>query len=106
MESFGERVTNLLREKRMTQKDLAKLSNITEASLSRYISGILTPRIDVINNIAIALDVSPSYLLGEIDQIKRNESAYQETYRVVARNKGSLTKEEKTELIELLFGGK
>ncbi len=105
VDAFVSRTNDLLKEKGLSQKQLAKMSNITEASLSRYLSGILKPRIDVIRNIALALGVSVSYLVGDVDDFDPS-SPYEETYRVVARNKVNLSDEEKTELIKLLFGDK
>ena len=101
---FISRTNELLKQKGLSQKQLAKMSNITEASLSRYLSGILVPRIDIIRNIALALGVSVSYLVGDTNDSSLSVSPYQETYRVVARNKSNLSDEEKTELIKLLFG--
>ncbi len=101
---FISRTNELLKQKGLSQKQLANMSNITEASLSRYLSGILVPRIDVIRNIALALGVSVSYLVGDTNDSGLSVSPYQETYRVVARNKSNLSDEEKTKLIKLLFG--
>ena len=104
-EEFTTRTNEILKERGITQKELSKMSNITEASLSRYLSGDYVPRIDVVRNIAIALGVSVSYLIGESEGTNNNISAFNETYNVVARNKSSLTDDEKAELIKLLFKG-
>lgn len=101
---FVQRTNNLLKERGITQSQLAKMSNITEASLSRYLAGILKPRIDIVRNIALALDVNVSYLVGDSSESNLSTSPFQETYRVVARNKSCLSDSEKTELIKLLFG--
>ncbi len=101
---FISRVNELLEKKGLSQKQLAKMSNITESSLSRYLAGILQPRIDVIRNIALALGVSVSFLIGDTNDLVFSSSPYKETYRVVARNKSKLSDHEKTELIKLLFG--
>lgn len=105
-EEFTTRTNKILKEKGITQKELSKMSKITEASLSRYLSGSLIPRIDVVRNIAEALGVSVSYLIGESDNANTGKSAYEETCTIVARNRSNLTDEEKTKLIKLLFGGK
>lgn len=105
-DTFTLRTNQILKERGISQKQLAKMSNITEASLSRYLTGILVPRIDVIRNIALALGVSVSYLVGDSDDNNITMAPYQETYNVVARNKSNLSDEEKTELVKLLFGDK
>jgi transcriptional regulator with XRE-family HTH domain len=39
MKSTGERIKTLLKEEKMTQKQLAELSGVTESALSHYIKG-------------------------------------------------------------------
>ena len=99
-----ERVNRLLKEKGLTQKQLSRMSNITEASLSRYLTGQLEPKIDVVRNLALSLGVPVSYLIGDTNEHEVGNKPFEETYVVVARNKASLTEQEKTELIKLLFG--
>ena len=47
---FKEKVKELMNQQNITQKELAELSGITEASVSRYLSGERTPRIDIVIN--------------------------------------------------------
>ena len=54
---FKEKVKELMNQQNITQKELAELSGITEASVSRYLSGERTPRIDIVINFAKALKV-------------------------------------------------
>lgn len=105
MEIFCERIRELMDRDGISQKELANLSGVSEASLSRYLSGSLEPRIDILRNIAKVFNVSISYLTGE-NKEDNNENPYRETLCVVTRNKSKLTDEEKTELIRVLFGGK
>lgn len=98
-----ERINNLLKEKNLTQKQLSKMSNITEASLSRHLSGKLEPKIDIVRNIAFSLGVSVSYLVGDTNDYNIKKKPFDETYIIIARNKNSLTDQEKTKLIKLLF---
>ena len=103
MSVFSERVKALMSEKKLNQKDLSKLSNITEPSLCRYLNSQVIPRADIVNNIAKALNVSECYLLGKSEKTT-TEKAYEETLKVVARNRKILTKEEKAEIISILYG--
>ena len=64
MDNFGERLKDALKEKNITQRELAREINITEVTMSRYISGDRTPKAPVIVKMAQALDVSCDYLLG------------------------------------------
>ena len=52
MKSTGERIKTLLKEEKMTQKQLAELSGVTESALSHYIKGDRIPSGVVSANIA------------------------------------------------------
>ncbi len=101
---FNEKVRELMKDADITQKELSKKSRVSEASLSRYLSGSLKPRMDIVINVAKALGVSPSELTGDTNAIRQD--SYAETISIVARNRNKLTDEEKTEIIKVLFGGK
>ena len=105
MKEFRERVKSLMERDGISQKELANLSGISEASVSRYLSGDLKPRMDILINIAKVFNVSTSYLVGEDDNISESD-AYEETICVVTRNKSKLSDSQKAELIKVLFGGK
>jgi len=64
MESIGSKISKLLEDKGVTQRDLAKMVGVTEVTISRYINGIREPKGSILNDIAIALNVSSDYLLG------------------------------------------
>ena len=61
---MNERIRMLLEEQHLSQKDLAQKAGITEASMSKYLSGERTPRIDVVVNLANALGVTADELIG------------------------------------------
>ena len=48
-------------------------SGITEVSMSKYLSGEITPRIDVIINLAHVLETTTDELLGETDNNIRSD---------------------------------
>ena len=102
---FKERIKSLMEHDKLSQKELANLSGISEASISRYISGDLKPRMDILINIAKVFNVSTSYLVGE-DDTKSESNAFEETLCVVTRNKSKLDDAQKAELIKVLFEGK
>ncbi len=103
MNEFGERVKRLLCEKKLSQAELSLLSGVTAPSLCRYLRGDIEPRIDIVRNIARALGVSEAYLLG-LDEKQRSVDERQELKRLVARNRHVLTKDDKSEIIALLYG--
>ena len=106
MSKFTKRVKELMERDQISQKELAKLSGISESSISRYLSGSKEPRMDILTNIAKALNTTASYLLGEDNCAPLFIDAYEETLAVVMRNKKKLDDQQKAELIKVLFGGK
>jgi len=97
---FGKRVTETLRKQNMTQKMLAERICISEAMLSRYVTGDREPKPDMIANIATALRTTSDYLLG----IENDEFDFPRVRRIIARNSSTMTEQEKKALINALFG--
>lgn len=64
MKGLGERISAELKQKGIQQKELAARIGITEATLSRYISGTREPKPETLANIATALHTTSDYLLG------------------------------------------
>jgi transcriptional regulator with XRE-family HTH domain len=67
MTIIGNRITVLRTRKGITQKKLAQLSNITEASLSRYENGLREPKINTLIKLSSVLDSTVDYLIGKTD---------------------------------------
>lgn len=63
--SIGDNIKKLRLEKNMTQKELSKLSGISEVMISQYERGIRVPKNNNLIKIAYVLDKSGSKLLGE-----------------------------------------
>ena len=99
--TWNEKVLNLMNERNINQKQLSQLSGINESSISRYLHSGQKPRMDVVVNIAKALQVETEYLL---DEGETTESAYNTISTAIARKGGELTAEEKNQLIALLIG--
>lgn len=64
---FGERLKELRKKNRYTQKELAKILNITQTALSRLESGTTSANEDIIIKVADLFNVSADYLLGRTD---------------------------------------
>ncbi|MEE0817711.1 MAG: DUF3310 domain-containing protein [Coprococcus catus] len=62
---IGKKILRIMKEKEMSQKQLAKASGVTEAAISKYISGEREPRITFLKRIADALDVPADEFLYE-----------------------------------------
>lgn len=97
---LGQRILQTLRSKEMSQRELAATVGLTEAVISRYISGERDPKPDIIANIATALHTTSDYLLG----IERDEYDHPRICRLIARNASVMSEKEKKELIDALFG--
>lgn len=67
MSNLVIRIQELLEEKNMNQKQLAKMSGVTEVTISRYMNGTRKPRIEIANKIAQVLGTTTDYLLGNSD---------------------------------------
>lgn len=97
---LGLRISETLKKRGMTQKELAGRIGVTEAVMSRYISGDREPKPDGLANIATALHTTSDFLLG----IEREEFSHPRIRRLIARNASVMTEQEKEELISALFG--
>lgn len=97
------RLAELLSERAMTQKDLALATGITESAISHYVNGTRVPRGVNLTKIAKALGTSIDYLLcHEQERDAENELFMIKT--LVARNSEKMSKEQKMELVSMLFG--
>ncbi len=99
MDGFGKRVLELLEESNYTQRELANMIGVSEGALCRYIKDDREPRMEVIANIATALNTTTDYLLTGKD----DKNSFEETYRLVARGVSSMTDDEKLQLMKVLM---
>ncbi|HLT85902.1 MAG TPA: helix-turn-helix transcriptional regulator [Georgenia sp.] len=65
--SFGKKLKQLRREKRITQMDLAKILEVDNTTISKWESDIYEPEMTAIKKIADYFNVSIDYLLGRTD---------------------------------------
>lgn len=62
--NFSERLSFCMKERGVNGIELASLSGVTTATISRYLNGLRSPTVENIVQLAGALDVSVDYLLG------------------------------------------
>ena len=98
---FKDIVKKTMLEKGMTQKELSIKSNITESSISKYLNGERTPRVDVIVSLANALNVSVDYLLG--NDVPDNICSFLEAKNILARSKNDMTETQKKGTYKISF---
>lgn len=105
MSNYGENIKRELERRKLSQKDLCKLTGISESAMSKYLSTERPLRSDILAKIARALDVNIYQLLGL--SMSDNENTYNVCKTaLLARSGTELTMEEKKELIDLIFGHK
>ena len=56
---IGKRIRHYREKKGLTQRELAKLINVSERTIGNYETDTRTPHLDLISMIAKALDVKP-----------------------------------------------
>lgn len=56
LQDFGRQLTQLLKENRMSQSELARRLNMDHTMISRYCRGLAMPSLKTVSNIAYALD--------------------------------------------------
>lgn len=66
-EILSKRIKELRQEKNLTQRQLAEKANTTATSISAYEKGQKTPSIEVLCNIANALETSVDWLCGNTE---------------------------------------
>ncbi len=64
MVELGEKLKQLRKEKKLTQKQLATLIGVKDSVISFYEVGDRTPSPEVLKKLSMALHVSSDYLLG------------------------------------------
>lgn len=87
--NIGERIKDIRLKKGITQKALAKKLGIATNSLSRYEIGERIPSLNMIEKIAIALDIDPLELVyGDTEKL----TAFKEFQHTVVVNAAKLKK--------------
>lgn len=104
---FKERFAALIRERGLSQKELAQKTNLTESAISHYLKGDREPKGAILLNIANTLGTSTDYLNGKTDEIKPAEadSEIEKAFKLVARNAPNMSAEDRERFIRILYGG-
>lgn len=84
MSVFGERLSERMNVMRVTQKELAERSRVTESAISYYVKGQRTPSGDILVRIANSLNTTTDYLLGNADDPDNNSDS--ERLQYIQRN--------------------
>ena len=95
--NFNNRLSCILSERGLTQRELANMCGVDETSMSRYVNGSRKPCMDVLVRIAGALNVSVEYLTGCEEEI-----SFKEIKCLLSSNLSKLTDEQRLELMEII----
>ena len=68
---FSDSLLSIMKDRRMSQRELAERSGISDGTISKYINGIQIPKITALVNIALALDCSIDDLAQFNEMIER-----------------------------------
>jgi transcriptional regulator with XRE-family HTH domain len=72
---FINRLKSVMKERKITQTELAKRTGIRQSSISDWLNDRYDPKQDKVYIIAKALNVSPAWLLGYDENIPTNEQS-------------------------------
>ena len=70
LDIFGDNLANILEEEKMSQKELSRLTGLSESTISKYINKLQMPTVRAIINISYALDWSFEDMLNYGDIIE------------------------------------
>lgn len=72
---FYKRITTAIKDSKYTQKQIAKILNISESNISNWKKNNNLPSVDLLYKVCLLLEVSADYLLGLEDDY--GEKIYQ-----------------------------
>lgn len=97
---LGREIQRLLDEKDISRKEFSEMTGLTEAAISRYITGQREPKAVTLSIISNALGVSMNQLLGTPSD---NPEELDGAIDLVARSANEITPEQKRRLIDALL---
>lgn len=109
--TLGNKIKNLREKNNLSQKELAKILNIANSTLSQYESDVRVPSDDIKILIADYFNVSLDYLLGrpnkynaskEKSKVSELEEDFPEGISVLYRANKSLTPEQKEMMLRMI----
>ena len=68
MSSFGKKLAECRKAKNLSQKELAEIFQTSHTTIGKYERDEMTPSIEAAKKLALILDTSVGYLLGETEQ--------------------------------------
>ena len=99
--TVGENIKRIRKQKRLTQKQLGELCNpsISAATIRKYELNILNPKLETLQKISTALDVSITDLNDDLDMLLSRSLKY---YNAITSNEKSFRPEFLNRLDEII----
>ena len=73
---FGERLSELRKDRNLRQRDLAKILGVSESTVSLYERGKVSPPDDIKIKLTTYFNVTMDYLMGLSDIANHNDKRY------------------------------
>lgn len=93
MSIFSKNLKFLREEKKLSQNKLAELSNVNQTTIARWENEEISPSLDNIYDVSLALNVSISDLTGK--DLSKNDASFDELDILFSKNKDLLTEDDK-----------
>lgn len=106
MKNIGERLSHLLKQNGMTQRELAKKVNVTEAAMSRYMQGTRVPRAETLSKMAKNLNTTTDFILTGENLTPLEESFskdFYEMYKIAIKISPKMTMQQRKTIIDILL---
>lgn len=71
LKTFSNNLYFVMKERGLTQEDLAEMTNCNQSTVSRWLNGTQAPTIFAVLNLSYALDIDCNELIDFGDGIKR-----------------------------------
>lgn len=84
-ETISNRIKEALKQNKMSQKKLAELTDLTPATISQYVKGIITPTEKNLTKIAEVLNVKLYWLRGYDSELDHQDAILTQNYRKIKR---------------------
>lgn len=103
--NFKNRFVSILNKKNISQSELARLTNISQSTISEWYRGSSEPKQDKLDLIAKVLNINPVWLLGyDVDIENNNNNNEQSTpqLKILARNFEKLNEKDKDTIMKMI----
>lgn len=96
-------VKKLMFEKRLCQRDLARMLGVTEVAVSRYMSHYRNPKTGTIKKMAEVLEVAPEDILVFPESCVESETAYRKVLELISIYSGEWNHNERMRIADKLL---